>query len=66
MSHQKQERQKARNPAGRYEEMARCEDCGKPVGSNYFSMPGSEITGDGFSLCGKCINARTAHRESGV
>lgn len=53
MSFQMAERQKARK-RGRYTNMLKCEDCGKPVGFSYYSAPGSGETGVGLVLCKAC------------
>jgi hypothetical protein len=47
-------RQSARNRKGRYEDMNRCEFCGKALGDGYHSLSNSSETGIGLVCCEKC------------
>jgi len=46
---------------GRYAQMSKCEFCGKPVGSKYYSLPDCNETGVGVCLCKAC--AKEARRK---
>lgn len=54
MTWQQAERQSTRTPSGKYAQMTRCEECGRPTGANYYSLPDCNETGKGLVLCKKC------------
>lgn len=61
MSYAYQERQRTRAVNGRYQEMNKCEFCGRPLGADYASLPDCNKTGLGLVLCpnGRCRKGMT-------
>jgi transcription elongation factor Elf1 len=53
LSYSMTERQQARKH-GKYIKMFICENCNKPIGASYFSLPDCDITGKGLILCKQC------------
>lgn len=58
MTETQEDRQTIRDRRGRYAEVPKCEDCGKPAGVNYYSAIEAIRTGKGLVLCKKCCTAR--------
>jgi len=55
------ERQKRHNRErnGRYAKMSHCEDCGKFVGDDYWSLEDCNKTGKGVCLCKSCYDKKS-------